>query len=53
MGIVGFGRIGQATAKIALGLGMRVLPYDPVVKQAELDIDFCKQETLLPFNTTP
>lgn len=40
LGIVGFGRIGQATAKIALGLGMRVLPYDPVVKQAELDIDF-------------
>lgn len=28
MGIVGFGRIGQATAKIAQGFGMNVLAYD-------------------------
>jgi len=28
MGIVGFGRIGQATARIALALGMSVLAYD-------------------------
>ena len=25
MGIIGFGRIGQATAKIAIALGMKVL----------------------------
>lgn len=29
MGLVGFGRIGQATARIALALGMSVLAYDP------------------------
>jgi len=28
MGIVGFGRIGQATARIALAFGMKVLAYD-------------------------
>ncbi len=28
MGIIGFGRIGQATAKIAAALGMKVLAYD-------------------------
>ena len=28
IGIVGFGRIGQATAKIAQGFGMKVLAYD-------------------------
>lgn len=28
MGIIGFGRIGQATAKIAQGYGMKVLAYD-------------------------
>lgn len=28
MGIIGFGRIGQATGKIARALGMRVLAYD-------------------------
>jgi len=28
MGIVGFGRIGRATAQVALGLGMKVLAYD-------------------------
>lgn len=40
IGIIGFGRIGQAVARMALGLGMKVLPYDPVVKSTELDIDF-------------
>lgn len=39
LGILGFGRIGQAAAQIALGLGMRVLPYDPIVKNTNLEID--------------
>ncbi|NLZ28316.1 MAG: D-2-hydroxyacid dehydrogenase [Firmicutes bacterium] len=29
MGIIGFGRIGQAVAKIALAMGMKVLVHDP------------------------
>ncbi|MCD6069234.1 MAG: 3-phosphoglycerate dehydrogenase [Bacteroidetes bacterium] len=41
IGIVGFGRIGQAVARIALGTGMKVLAFDPFVKEAliHLDID--------------
>ena len=31
LGVLGFGRIGQQVARRALGLGMRVIAYDPVV----------------------
>jgi glycerate dehydrogenase len=31
MGIIGFGRIGQATAKLALAFGMKVIAYDITV----------------------
>jgi D-3-phosphoglycerate dehydrogenase len=31
LGVVGFGRIGQQVARRALGLGMRVVAYDPFV----------------------
>lgn len=40
IGIIGFGRIGQATAKIALGLGMKVVAYDPFIEQVNLEIEF-------------
>jgi D-3-phosphoglycerate dehydrogenase len=40
MGIIGLGSIGQATAKIALSLGMRVLAYDPFVEEVRLDLEF-------------
>jgi D-3-phosphoglycerate dehydrogenase len=39
IGIIGFGRIGQSVAKMALGLGMKVLAYDPFVKEAEIEIN--------------
>lgn len=39
IGIVGFGRIGQSAAKIAYGLGMKVLAYDPYVKEANIDVE--------------
>ncbi len=35
LGIVGFGAIGRAVARIAAGFGMRVLAYDPYVHEAE------------------
>src|SRR5207249_8524878 len=31
LGVLGFGRIGQQVARRALGLGMRVVAYDPYV----------------------
>jgi len=40
LGIVGFGRIGQATAKIALALGMEVLFTDHNTKEATLTLSF-------------
>ena len=39
MGIIGFGRIGQYTAKIALGCGMKVMAYDPFVTEAILTLN--------------
>lgn len=39
IGIIGFGRIGQAVAKIALGCGMKVLAYDPFLKEAIIYLD--------------
>lgn len=38
LGIVGFGRIGQELARIALGLGMKVRAHDPFVNEAEIGI---------------
>lgn len=40
IGIFGFGRIGQATAKVAIGAGMNVIAYDPFIESAELTLDF-------------
>lgn len=39
IGIVGFGRIGQAVAKIALGSGMSVVAYDPFIQEALITLD--------------
>lgn len=39
LGIVGFGRIGQALAALALGCGMKVKAHDPFVKSALVSID--------------
>ncbi|MEQ6124127.1 D-2-hydroxyacid dehydrogenase [Pseudotenacibaculum sp. MALMAid0570] len=40
IGIIGFGRIGQEVAKIALGLGMKVLANDAFSEGAPITIDF-------------
>ena len=39
MGIIGFGRIGQNTAKYALGCGMKVIASDPFIDQANIDLN--------------
>lgn len=40
IGIVGMGRIGQEVAKIALGLGMRVIAADNMVGKASIKVTF-------------
>jgi D-3-phosphoglycerate dehydrogenase len=40
LGILGFGRIGQATAKVALGVGMKVVAYDPFIDSAHIELHF-------------
>ncbi|MCE2787786.1 MAG: D-2-hydroxyacid dehydrogenase [Bacteroidota bacterium] len=39
MGVYGFGRIGQEVAKIAVGLGMKVLVFDPYVNNVDLSLE--------------
>ena len=45
MGIVGFGRIGQDTGKIAQALGMKVLAFD-AYKRPELESETCRYADL-------
>ncbi len=40
LGIIGFGRIGQAVAKMALGLGMKVIAADKFINQAAIRVAF-------------
>lgn len=40
LGVIGFGRIGQATAKIAIGAGMHVVAYDPFIETTNLELTF-------------
>lgn len=39
LGVVGFGRIGQAVAGIGIGLGMKVIAVDPSVRETELKVN--------------
>jgi D-3-phosphoglycerate dehydrogenase len=40
LGIVGIGRIGQATAKMALGLGMNVIASDSFIEKVDVKVEF-------------
>jgi D-3-phosphoglycerate dehydrogenase len=40
LGLIGFGRIGQETAKIALGIGMNVIATDIFIQKANITLDF-------------
>ncbi len=40
IGIIGFGRIGREVAKIALGVGMKVIACDKFVGKATIKVDF-------------
>lgn len=40
LGVIGFGRIGRATAKIALGIGMKVIYSDPYLENVSINVSF-------------
>ena len=40
LGIIGFGRIGRETAKIALGIGMNIIAFDKFLESAEIKLEF-------------
>ncbi len=50
IGIIGFGRIGQYTAKYALGCGMNVIAYDPFIDDITLDLNIANQKIKVPVN---
>jgi len=54
IGIVGFGRIGQEVAKLAIGLGMKPVAHDPMVQSAALEIEiFDGQKIAVSIDTLP
>jgi len=46
LGVFGFGRIGQATAKVALGAGMKVIAFDPFMDKVDLELEFYDGQTV-------
>jgi D-3-phosphoglycerate dehydrogenase / 2-oxoglutarate reductase len=44
LGIIGFGRIGQESARIGIGMGMKVLATDLVVSEADIDLNVYKSQ---------
>jgi len=46
IGIIGFGRIGQEVAKIAIGVRMNVIFYDKFSQEADLKLDFFDGQNL-------
>lgn len=53
LGVIGFGRIGQETAKIALGVGMKVIFHDPYTEKATVTVPFFDGQTVsFDLNTT-
>ncbi|MBR9978386.1 MAG: D-2-hydroxyacid dehydrogenase [Bacteroidetes bacterium] len=47
LGLIGFGNIGQETAKRALGIGMTVIATDPFVKTTDMDVRLVSKDELL------
>ena len=46
LGVIGFGRIGQATAKMALGLGMNVIAADKFIDKATISVNFFNGQSI-------
>ena len=47
IGIVGFGRIGQITARMAIAFGMKVMAFDVMDVKTDLDVQMVGKEELL------
>ena len=52
LGVIGFGRIGQFTAKYALGNGMKVVAFDPYLTEVTLSIDIADKKVDIAIKTT-
>ncbi|MBM76864.1 MAG: 3-phosphoglycerate dehydrogenase [Crocinitomicaceae bacterium] len=48
IGIIGFGRIGQFTAKYALGNGMKVIAFNPFIEKISISIEIANQNIEVP-----
>ncbi len=48
IGIIGFGRIGQAVARMALGLGMQVVAFDPFIAEATIQLHIAQTGQDIP-----
>lgn len=54
LGIIGFGRIGREVAKIALGIGMKVIASDSTEGEAQITLEFYNDQTVkIPIKTEP
>lgn len=47
LGIIGFGNIGKALARKSSGFEMKIIAYDPYVKETDLDVEFVDLKTLI------
>ena len=47
LGIIGFGRIGQATAKLAQAFGMKVITHSRTHRQTDTGVEYVDLDTLL------
>ena len=52
IGIIGFGRIGQAVAKYALGCGMNVIAFDPFMEKATITVEVANQKINVEIKTS-
>ncbi|MGY5849507.1 D-2-hydroxyacid dehydrogenase [Salegentibacter sp. F14] len=54
IGIIGFGRIGREVAKLALGVGMKVIASDTQVGEATIELEFYNHQSIkIPIKTEP
>lgn len=52
LGVIGFGRIGQAVGKLGISLGMHILAYDPYLSEATLELELpANQKVKIPVKT--